>query len=114
MYAIGSVHHTAPKEHQMSQTPVSSDLGGSTTDRLASMARDTIDRVTPKANRAEHEVRDAAARTTEGVKHLQEQAVDAAEEGLRQARSYIASNPLTTAGLAFAAGVLLSVVLIRR
>jgi ElaB/YqjD/DUF883 family membrane-anchored ribosome-binding protein len=97
----------------MSQTPVSSDLGASATDRLASMAHDTLDRVTPKANRAEHEVRNAAARTTESVKHLQEQAVEAAEEGLRQARSYIASNPLTTAGIAFAAGVLLSA-LIRR
>lgn len=97
----------------MSQTPVSSDLGASTTDRIASMARDTLDRVTPKANRAEHEVRDAAAKTTEGIKQLQEQAVEAAEEGLRQTRSYIANNPLTTAGIAFAAGVLLST-LIRR
>lgn len=92
----------------MAQTPVSTDLGASTSDRLASMAHETIDRVTPKANRAENEVRNAAAKTTEGAKQLQEQAVEAAEEGLRAARSYIASNPLTTAGLAFAAGVLLS------
>ena len=98
----------------MSLTPNSGDISSvSTTDRIASMARDTLDRVTPKANRAEHEVRDAAAKTTEGVKHLQQQAVEAAEEGMRQARSYIASNPLTTAGMAFAAGVLLSA-LIRR
>ena len=97
----------------MSQAPVSTDLGASTTDRIASMARDTLDRVTPKANRAEHEVRDAAMKTTESITQLQEQAVEAAEKGLRQARSYIASNPLTTAGIAFAAGVLLST-LIRR
>ncbi len=97
----------------MSPTQNSGDLSVSTTDRIASMAHDTLDRVTPKANRAEHEVRDAAVKTTEGVKHLHEQAVEAAEEGLRQARSYIASNPLTTAGIAFAAGVLLSA-LIRR
>ena len=97
----------------MSQTPVSSDLGASTTDRIASMARDALDRVTPKANRAEREVRDAATKSTEGIKHLQEQAVDAAEEGLRQTRSYIANNPLTTVGIAFAVGVLVST-LIRR
>jgi ElaB/YqjD/DUF883 family membrane-anchored ribosome-binding protein len=97
----------------MSNTPNSSDLSISTTDRIASMAHDTLDRVTPKANRAEHDMRDAASKTTEGVKQLQEQAVEAAEEGLRQTRSYIANNPLTTAGLAFAAGVLLST-LIRR
>jgi ElaB/YqjD/DUF883 family membrane-anchored ribosome-binding protein len=97
----------------MSQTTLSTDLGASTSDRLASMAHETIDRVTPKANRAEHEVRGAAAKTTESVKQLQEQALEAAEEGLSKARSYIANNPLTTAGIAFAAGVLLST-LIRR
>ena len=97
----------------MVHTPNSGDLSVSTTDRLASMAHDTLDRVTPKVNRAENEVRDVAAKTTESVKQLHEQAVEAAEEGLRQARSYIASNPLTTAGIAFAAGVLLSA-LIRR
>ena len=77
------------------------------------MAHETIDRVKPKANRAELEVRDAAAKTTEGVKHLQEQAVEAAEEGLNKARSYMSSNPLTTAGIAFAAGALLGA-LVRR
>jgi ElaB/YqjD/DUF883 family membrane-anchored ribosome-binding protein len=97
----------------MSNTPNSGDLSISTTDRLSSMAHDTLDRVTPKANRAEHEVRDAATKTTDGIKQLQQQAVDAAEEGLRQTRSYIANNPLTTAGIAFAVGVLLSA-LIRR
>jgi hypothetical protein len=39
---------------------ISPELGGSTTDRLASVAHETIDRVTPKANRAEQEVRSAA------------------------------------------------------
>lgn len=98
----------------MSQTPVTTDLGnGSTTDRLASMAHDTIDRVTPKVNRAEHDVRGAAARTAEGAKHLQQQAVEATEENLRKVRSYIERNPLTTAGIAFAVGALLSA-LVRR
>ena len=97
----------------MSQTPVSTDLGASTSDRLASMAHETIDRVRPRANRAELEVRDAASKTTEGVKQLQEQAVEAAEQGLSQARSYMSSNPLTTAGIAFAAGAVLGA-LIRR
>jgi ElaB/YqjD/DUF883 family membrane-anchored ribosome-binding protein len=75
----------------MSQTTSSSDLGNSTMDRNASMAHETIDR----------------------AKRLQEQAVHAAQDNVRRARSYIESNPLTTAGIAFAAGVLLST-LIRR
>ena len=97
----------------MAQTPISSDFGNSTSDRLASMAHETIDRVTPKVNRVELEVRGAAARAGDGAKHLQEQAVQAAEENLLRVRSFIETNPLTTAGIAFAAGVLL-MSLIRR
>ena len=99
----------------MTQTPVSSDFGNSTStsDRLASMAHETIDRVTPKANRAEHEVRGAATRAADSAKLLQEQAVQAAEENLLRVRSFIETNPLTTAGIAFAAGILL-MSLIRR
>jgi ElaB/YqjD/DUF883 family membrane-anchored ribosome-binding protein len=98
----------------MSQSPISPELGnGSTTERLASMAHETINRVEPKANRAEQNVRSAAAKTAEGAKNLQAQAVEATEENLRKVRSYIESNPLTTAGIAFAAGALLSA-LIRR
>ena len=97
----------------MTQAPISSDFGNSTSDRLASMAHETIDRVTPKVSRAEHEVRGAAARAGDGAKLMQEQAVVAAEENLRKVRSFIETNPLTTAGIAFAAGVLL-ISLIRR
>jgi ElaB/YqjD/DUF883 family membrane-anchored ribosome-binding protein len=98
----------------MSQTPNTTEFTGSTTtDRLAAMAHETIDRVAPKANRAELDVRTAAAKTAEGAKQLQGQAVEAAEENLRKMRSYIENNPLTTAGIAFAAGALLSA-LIRR
>src|SRR5512138_3243099 len=97
----------------MSQIPFSGDVGASTTDRLASMAHETIDRVKPKANRAELEVRGAAAKTTEGAKQLQAQTVEAAEEALGKARSYMSSNPLTAVGIAFAAGALLGA-LVRR
>lgn len=97
----------------MTQTPISSDFGNSTSDRLASMAHETIDRMTPKVNRAEHEVRGAAARAADATKLLQEQTVRATEENLRKVRSFIENNPLATAGIAFAAGALLSA-LVRR
>ncbi len=92
----------------MSQEPITNDLGVSATGRLASMAHDTIDRVTPKIGRAEQDVRSAAAKTADGAKTLQAQAVEATEQGLASARSYIENNPLTTAVIAFAAGALLS------
>ena len=98
----------------MSQTPSSSDFGSSPGDRLASMAHETIDRVTPKASQAEREIRAAAARAADATKRLQEDAVEATQEHLRKARSFIASNPLMIAGVAFAAGVLLSALYSRR
>jgi ElaB/YqjD/DUF883 family membrane-anchored ribosome-binding protein len=98
----------------MSQNTTSSDSGSSPTDRLASMAHETIDRVTPKATQAERELRAAAARAADATKRLQEDAVEATEEHLRKARSYIASNPLTTATVAFAAGVALGALFRRR
>ena len=97
----------------MSQTPIAGDFGSSTTDRLASMAHETIDRVIPKASRAENEVRGAATRAADSAKLMQEHAVAAAEENLRKVRSYAESNPLITAGIAFAAGALLGA-LVRR
>jgi ElaB/YqjD/DUF883 family membrane-anchored ribosome-binding protein len=97
----------------MSHASISPELGSSTTDRLASMAHETIDRVTPTASRAENEVRGAATRAADSAKLMQEHAVAAAEENLRKVRSYAESNPLITAGIAFAAGVLLSA-LVRR
>lgn len=97
----------------MSQTSNMTEPGNSTTDRLAAMAHETIDRVTPKANRTETDMRNAAARTVEGVKHLEEQGLETAGKSLRQLHSFIEKNPLTTAGIAFAAGALLSI-LIRR
>jgi ElaB/YqjD/DUF883 family membrane-anchored ribosome-binding protein len=77
------------------------------------MAHETINGVTAKANRVEHEVRDAAMRAAESAKRLREHATAAAEGNLRTLQSYAESNPLVTAGIAFAAGALLSA-LIRR
>jgi ElaB/YqjD/DUF883 family membrane-anchored ribosome-binding protein len=77
------------------------------------MAHDAIDQVAKTANHAEHGMRDAAARTSEAAKHAQDQAGAAANESLRKLRSYAEENPLTTAGIAFAAGVLF-ITLIRR
>ena len=97
----------------MSQTINTTEPVASTTDRLAAMAHETIDRVTPRANRAELDMRNTATRTAEGVKHLEEQALETAGKSLKNLHSFIEQNPLTTAGIAFAAGALLSV-LIRR
>jgi ElaB/YqjD/DUF883 family membrane-anchored ribosome-binding protein len=83
------------------------------TDRLASMAHDTIDRVSEGANYAEREVRNAASRSADHARHVQEQAKETADEQLRKARSFFETKPLMGAGIAFVAGVILSSLLRR-
>jgi ElaB/YqjD/DUF883 family membrane-anchored ribosome-binding protein len=83
------------------------------TDGLSSMARETIDRVAATANRAADEVRAAATKTVEAAKHTRAQAVAAGDASLRSVRSFAERNPLTTIGIAAAAGALL-ITLIRR
>jgi len=79
-----------------------------TIDRAAALAHETIDRVAETVNTAEQGLRSVTARTAGAAKRAQGQAVGAAGEKLRKVRAYIERNPLTTAGIAFAAGVLLS------
>lgn len=84
-----------------------------TTERFAAKAHDTVDAIAERAQRAETEVRGAATRAAERARELREEATGRAEHGIRRATSYIDSNPLAFAGLAFVAGVLLST-LVRR
>ena len=86
---------------------VTTNRANPTTDRVAALAHETIDRVAETAKPAEQSVRSAAARTGEAAKRAQDQAVEAAGENLRKVRSYMAENPLTSAGVAFAVGALL-------
>ena len=84
-----------------------------TTDRFAAKAHEAVDNVAERAQRAEREVRGAATRTAEQARQLQEQATEKAEESIRRTTSYLESNPLAFAGIAFAAGVLFSTLLRR-
>ena len=101
----------------MAQTRAGSRNGESsnpTTERLASMAHDTVDRVAEVANEAEREVRGAAARTARQAKEVGEQAMEAADENISKLRAYVEENPLLSAGVAFAAGMVLVSLLGRR
>lgn len=89
------------------------ERNGTMAERLADKAHDTVDAVAERAQRAETEAREVAARAAQRARQLQEDGAARAERGLRRATSYIDSNPLAFAGLAFVAGVLLST-LVRR
>ena len=85
----------------------------STTDHFAAKAHETVDSIAERAQGAEREVRKAAERTAKQARQLRDEYAETAEEGLRRAGSYLESNPLAVAGIAFVAGVLLSA-MIRR
>jgi ElaB/YqjD/DUF883 family membrane-anchored ribosome-binding protein len=77
------------------------------------MAHEAVDHVMPNAKRIETELHDVAEKTVEDIRHLEEKALDTARNGLQSAQAYIEKNPLISAGIAFAAGAVLSI-LIRR
>lgn len=84
------------------------DSDNPTTDRIASMAHDTIDRVAETANQAEREVRTAAKSAATQARNLQDNALEAADDNVRRVRSYIEENPFASAAMAFVAGIVLS------
>lgn len=84
-----------------------------TSDRLASKAHETIDRVKDTADYAEQHARDAAARAAEKAREVRDQVRQTADEGYEKARTYVERNPLAAAGIAFAAGLILSSLLRR-
>jgi ElaB/YqjD/DUF883 family membrane-anchored ribosome-binding protein len=97
----------------MATTNGQKDQGETTTDRFATRAHETVDTIAERAQRAEREVRQAAERTAEHAKQLRDEYTDAAQQNLRRASSYVESNPLAFAGIAFIAGVLVSALLRR-
>jgi ElaB/YqjD/DUF883 family membrane-anchored ribosome-binding protein len=104
---------TQTKERRMATNGQKDSGPTTTTDRVAATAHETVDSIAERAQRAEREVRGAAARTAEQARDFQEQAAERAEQTIRRAGSYVENNPLAFVGIAFAAGVLLSTLLRR-
>jgi ElaB/YqjD/DUF883 family membrane-anchored ribosome-binding protein len=105
---------TRTKERRMTTNGhKDSERRETTTERFAAKAHETVDTLAERAQRAEREMRGAATRTAEQARELHEQAAERAEQTLRRAGSYVENNPLAFAGIAFAAGVLLSSLLRR-
>jgi ElaB/YqjD/DUF883 family membrane-anchored ribosome-binding protein len=94
-------------------TDRAASMAHDTTDRAAEMAHDTVDRVADVAEDAERQVRKAAARKMKQARALQGDVIDAVDDKLGRVDSYVRENPFTAAGIAFAAGAIVSA-LIRR
>ena len=79
-----------------------------TSDHLAAKMHETVDRVADTARNAEQQIRSRAADLGERAREQEERALKAAQANLQKATSYVQENPLTSAGIAFVAGLLVS------
>jgi len=74
-----------------------------TADRALDYAHDTVDKIVNVANEA-----------AEALDEKSEQFIDAEQQMVKNCRSYIQDNPITSLGIAVASGFLLSRLLSRR
>jgi ElaB/YqjD/DUF883 family membrane-anchored ribosome-binding protein len=79
-----------------------------TTDRLAAKAHETIERVAESAVGAEHRVRERASDAAGKMRETEQRARQTADQSVAKVSDYVQQNPLLSAGIAFAAGALLS------
>jgi ElaB/YqjD/DUF883 family membrane-anchored ribosome-binding protein len=110
-----NMNTTTDKESDMGETTSTTEgvnsspkRGAQASERLASAAHDTIDRVADTAARAERDVRDGAAKIANKVRESEDHAMEATDATLKAARAYVRENPIISAGIAFAAGIALS------
>lgn len=80
----------------------------STTEHAAGVAHGAVDRAAESAARAEERLREAAAVGEQRLREQGEEARVVAERAVDHVREYTKENPLAAAGIAFAAGVILS------
>lgn len=78
------------------------------TEQAATAAHSAVNRAADKAARAEERVREATATGGERLREKGEEARVTAERALDHIRQYTRDNPFAAAGIAFAAGIILS------
>lgn len=83
------------------------------TDKATSAAHDAVDALSTRAATAEHNIREGASSSAETLSEKQKIAREKLTQYSGRTRQLASENPLATAGVAFAAGMLVSA-LIRR
>ncbi len=83
------------------------------TENVAQAAHEAVDRAAGGAAKAEDKVRRMAATGEEQLREKTAEARQSAEQSLEQFRQYTRDNPMMSAGIAFAAGLVVSRLLSR-
>lgn len=79
-----------------------------TTDRLSQHAHDSVDRIARTAGKGEEKLRVGAADAETRVREAGQHARERSDETLHSIGVFVRDNPLTSLGIAFAAGSLVS------
>ena len=110
---VNSTPGKSGREPEAVETERQAASRSSATQRVADKAHQTIDRAAEAATEAEKSVRSTAAKAAEKVKLSEERAAETIDESMQSIKTYVEKNPLASAGIAFAAGLVVSM-LIRR
>lgn len=86
---------------------------GTTTQRVADAAHSAIDQTAEKAEAVERQLREKAERAGEKVDATQEVATEKVEQSIAKVEAFVKEQPITAAGIAFAAGILTTALLRR-
>lgn len=89
-------------------------LNSPVTTKASEAAHHAVDAVTVKAAAAEDSLRKTAASSQETIAQKQEEIKQQLQSSYSKTRELAAQNPLATAGIAFAAGMLVTALLRRR
>lgn len=104
---------TATTTKQNTTTDIKSDTKAQTTDaplteKATSAAHDAVDALSTKAATAESSVRKGASSSAEALSEKQLIAREKLSVCTAKTRAFASENPLATAGIAFAAGMLIT------
>jgi ElaB/YqjD/DUF883 family membrane-anchored ribosome-binding protein len=79
-----------------------------TTDKIAGYAHETIDTVANATNQATEAFADVTQQARESFDEKSDQFINAEQRMVKECRSYVRDNPVTSLGIAVAGGFLLS------
>ncbi|MEO3680375.1 DUF883 C-terminal domain-containing protein [Rheinheimera sp. FR7-31] len=105
---------SATSTNSQANSKANSGLNSPVTAKASEAAHHAVDAVAAKAANAEDSLRKTAASSQETLAHKQEEIKQQLQSSYSKTRELAAQNPLATAGIAFAAGMLVTALLRRR
>ncbi|MGP9800285.1 DUF883 domain-containing protein [Rheinheimera sp. NSM] len=105
---------TSQSSTSQTNSTANGGLNSPVTAKASEAAHHAVDAMAEKAATAEDTLRKTAASSQETLAHKQEEIKQQLQSTYSKSREFAAQNPLAAAGIAFAAGILVSTLLRRR